>query len=54
MTTKVISITGDETLQEAIDLMDRHNISAACLSPMLKTCSSVLSQIRISFTIRKR
>jgi CBS domain-containing protein len=27
MTTKVISITGDETLQEAIDLMDRHNIS---------------------------
>lgn len=27
MTTNVISITGDKTLQEAIDLMARHNIS---------------------------
>ncbi len=47
MTTDVISITGDKTLQEAIDLMARHNISGLPVTDAQNMLTGIISNTDI-------
>jgi len=47
MTTDVISITGDETLQQALDLMNRHNISGLPVTDARNVLTGIISNTDI-------
>jgi len=47
MTTDVISITGEETLQQALDLMNRHNISGLPVTDARNVLIGIISNTDI-------